>query len=282
VHKHVPEFIDHLRQRKMPRPLRASTIKVYGTVLLRWRDVYPGDINTATEDEIEGFLNRIRGNGSWRYVAAVALKNYYRWLGRPLGDRFKISLPAAREYPAVTDVEFELIKRHASPRIRNLINFLALTGVRISEALGAQAGDFELDRIEDGRRRPAMKVRGKGGKIRRIPLVHRGLVEWLRRQVAGPFEGMSYDQAWGGIHAAAERAGVQRLISEPGEYPPRYYVSPHAFRRYAATRLLDRGVDIDVVQTVLRHSNINTTLRYAKTRENRVWAQMGQGEAYVQ
>ena len=44
----------------------------------------------------------------------------------------------------------------------------------------------------------------------------------------------------------------------------------HRFRDTFATRLLDRGVPLDRVQKLLGHKDISMTLRYAKTREEKL------------
>ena len=52
------------------------------------------------------------------------------------------------------------------------------------------------------------------------------------------------------ISAAAQRAGL-----EPG-------VSTHSMRKTAATRLLERGVDLRTIQEILGHSELATTAQY--------------------
>jgi integrase len=295
THKNIPEFLDDKRD----EGLRWRTIRLYGQILLRFRDQAPTDINTLSEAQVKAYLRGIGGAGSHRRTAATVLKAYYDWLApavNPMAGIKRQKPPAPRDLMPITDEEFIRVKNAASPRIRDLIWFLALTGLRISEALYARAADFELSRIEGGERRPTMKVRGKGGKVLHVPLVNPGLVRWLAMRlktvtprevkvdgqtitVDGPFAGLTYGEAWDGIHKAAKRAGVQKRISDPGERPPRYYVSPHVFRRYAATSMLERGVAPDVVQTVLRHSSIEMTMRYARTREKRVWKELRANQA---
>ena len=47
---------------------------------------------------------------------------------------------------------------------------------------------------------------------------------------------------------------------------------PHRFRRTFATRALDKGMPIELVQALLGHTKIDTTLRYAMVRQHNVRA----------
>lgn len=276
IHKHIPEFIDYLKAKK----LRASTVRAYGKILLKWRNEYPGDINGATEDEVMAFLGRIRGTGSWQRVVRIVLRNYYGWLGRPL-DPYRVPAPevSRRAILPITAEEFARIHDAARPAgIKNLLTFLLATGVRIHEALGARRADFILDRVEGGHPRPVFMVRGKGGKTRTVPLTSAGLVSWLDDRLSishgqgadGPFAGMTYGQARYGFNEAAIRAGVQRVAWEENGIRG-MYATLHGIRRLAATRMLEREIPIDVIRAVLGHASVETTQRYAQTSETRMW-----------
>ena len=56
--------------------------------------------------------------------------------------------------------------------------------------------------------------------------------------------------AWGVLHAAADRAGLDRPVS------------PHTLRHSFATHMLDGGADIRVVQELLGHASVTTTQVY--------------------
>ena len=55
----------------------------------------------------------------------------------------------------------------------------------------------------------------------------------------------------------------------------------HAFRRGLATNLTDLGVRPEVIQRILRHGDLATTMRYVKTRAHRINDAMATFEAAV-
>ena len=47
-------------------------------------------------------------------------------------------------------------------------------------------------------------------------------------------------------------------------------VHPHKFRRTMATRAIDKGMPIEQVQSLLGHSQIDTTMKYAMVSQSNV------------
>ncbi|MER8562686.1 tyrosine-type recombinase/integrase [Mesorhizobium sp. M0578] len=144
-----------------------------------------------------------------------------------------------------------------------LLLFLARTGARVSEALGANACDLQLDRP-----RPQVLLRGKGRKERVVPIPD-DLVKALRtlmtergvnRQEARPlFVGTHETRLtrFGATHV------VRRAVATATLTRPRKSISPHVLRHSLAMTLLQSGVDLLTIQAWLGHSQVATTHRYA-------------------
>lgn len=146
-------------------------------------------------------------------------------------------------------------------RDRALLEFLYGTGARISEATGLDVDDLDLT---DG----AVRLRGKGGKERMVPLgqfASEALRSYLIRGRAGLLAGgtgspavflnvrggrLSRQSAWTVLQQAAARAGLDAAVS------------PHTLRHSFATHLLDGGADVRVVQELLGHASVTTTQIY--------------------
>ncbi|MEO7070882.1 MAG: tyrosine recombinase, partial [Nostocoides sp.] len=149
----------------------------------------------------------------------------------------------------------------SSLRDRALIEVLYGAGARISEAVGLDIDDIDL---EEG----VVRLFGKGSKERLVPLgsyareavtayVVRGRPVFSARGTgtAAVFLNqrggrLSRQGAWGVLRAAADRADLTG------------HLSPHTLRHSFATHLLDGGADVRVVQELLGHASLTTTQIY--------------------
>jgi integrase/recombinase XerD len=146
----------------------------------------------------------------------------------------------------------------AGLRARALLEFLYGTGARISEAVGLDVDDLDLEQR-------SVRLLGKGGKQRVLPVgsyAASALSDWLTRGrpslspkspavfVNARGGRLSRQTAWTILRAAARRAGIETAVS------------PHVLRHSYATHLLDGGADIRVVQELLGHASVTTTQVY--------------------
>jgi len=152
-------------------------------------------------------------------------------------------------------------------RASALLELLYGTGARISEAVGLDVDDLDLDGA-------AVRLHGKGGRDRVVPLGRcaiTALADYLRAgrpALAAPGSGaavflsrrgnrLSRQSAWTVLRTAAARAGVEG-------------VSPHVLRHSFATHLLDGGADVRVVQELLGHASVSTTQIYTLVTVDRL------------
>jgi site-specific recombinase XerD len=148
-----------------------------------------------------------------------------------------------------------------------LLLFLYNTGARADEAAHVLIGDLELG-LKPERDPSAVRVRGKGNKLRRCPLWAR-TVKALTALVSGraPGETVFRNRRGGaltrfGIHTVVERYAAKVAGEMPGLAAKR--VSPHTIRHTTAMHLLRSGVDINTIRAWLGHVSLNTTNVYAE------------------
>jgi site-specific recombinase XerD len=139
-----------------------------------------------------------------------------------------------------------------------LISLLALNGLRISEALGA---DITAMGSERGHR--TLTVLRKGGKIVTIPLAPR-TARSLDLAIGERLDGPIFRRADG---QRLDRHGASRIVPRVAKRASiSKQISPHTLRRAFITAALDAGVPLRDVQEAASHADPRTTMRYDRAR----------------
>ena len=134
-----------------------------------------------------------------------------------------------------------------------LVSLLALNGLRVSEATGA---DIEALGVERGHR--VLTIRRKGGKIVTIPLAPRtarAIDLAIGEGAEGPVflapDGRRLDRHGAGriVRRVARKAGIGKQVG------------PHTLRHAFITAALDAGVPLRNVQEAASHADPRTTMR---------------------
>ncbi|MDQ2729782.1 MAG: tyrosine-type recombinase/integrase [Actinomycetota bacterium] len=139
-----------------------------------------------------------------------------------------------------------------------LISLLALNGLRVSEAIGA---DIEASGIQRGHR--TLTIVRKGGKTVTIPLAPRSAraVDLaVGERAVGPIF-TSGDSRRLDRHGAARI--VRRVARRAGVVKP---IGPHTLRHTFITAALDAGVPLRDVQEAASHADPRTTMRSDRAR----------------
>ena len=143
--------------------------------------------------------------------------------------------------------------------------------MRVSELVSLPRSALRGDRM-------ILTVKGKGGRERILPLNQKArdiLDKWL--EATQPPAGSAAPEpkwlfpSWGEEgHLTRQKFArdLKALGARIGIDEER--LSPHVLRHAFATHLLDRGVDLRVLQTLLGHSDISTTQIYTHVMEERL------------
>jgi site-specific recombinase XerD len=155
------------------------------------------------------------------------------------------------------------VERHGRgpARLRDLAIVLTLrhTGLRVGELVGLTLPDVTL-----GQRGGQLRVRGKGNKERIVPLNHevrQALTAWLAIR-AERSDHDAYEEVFLGQRGPLSTHGIEVLVTKYARHAGLPALRPHALRHSFAKHLLDAGEDLVTVQTLLGHTNLNTTARY--------------------
>ncbi len=237
---------------------------------------------------LRAYLAALAARNSPRTMARklATLRGFYRFLVREgiltaspmdglINPRQSRPLPEVLDVASTVDLLAGAARGGDTPdplalRDAAFAELLYAAGLRVSEACELELGALDLGP------RPAVRVTGKGGKTRVVPLhlrCRRALEAWLRmrpavaRQEAGA---RVFVGACGGhldprvarriVADAATRAGLGR------------HVHPHQLRHGFATHLLDGGADLRELQELLGHGSISTTQVYTHLSLDRLTA----------
>ena len=265
-------FIDYLRVEK---GAAANTVAAYRrdlTKYLNWSLNNPG----ASIKDYAKTISNLAPTSLERNFSAV--RSFHNYLHR----EFKIAdptddlpetgkrqrLPKALTVEEVTKL-VEAAKDPSAPitlRDYLLLELLYSTGARVSEVVGINLNDIS-ESVIGGESIWVLKLRGKGGKERIVPLgsyaksaIDDYLVRCRPSLLKKLNEGalflnargtrLSRVSAWEIVKKAALKSGLTARVT------------PHIFRHSYATHLLDGGADIRVVQELLGHASVTTTQIY--------------------
>lgn len=240
-----------------------KTLDRYEYILRRFREFDSTPIRDVTVFNIRQFLSYEKNRGicdrtltGYRDV----FSSFFGWLHRegllqhnPCANLMPIKFRKEVRKP-YTDVDIERLKEACdTQRDKAIITFLLSTGCRISEVCGLNREDIDFQNLE-------CTVLGKGNKERTVYLndiAAMQLTGYLKERtdnLSALFIGKGSDRLKPGgirkrLNEIAARAGVDN-------------VHPHRFRRTLATNLINHGMPIQEVASVLGHDKIDTTMTY--------------------
>ena len=281
----VREFVAYLQVEKGMRPATCEAYRRDMEQFAEHLEQRNGLLTGATQADVSGFMERLRGHGvESRSIARKlsCLRGFCRWL---LLDKrithdptVNVESPASwKVLPkslAESEVAEMLEKTGAAARgadadglaLRDhaILEMLYGGGLRVGEIVALRVEDLHLDQAR-------AQVRGKGDKERIVPLGYPA-VEALERYLA-----LGRPEL---VRGGLQRVGnpIQRalFLSVRGRALTRQWVwemvrsasvdggkaSPHMLRHSCATHMVEHGADLRSVQTLLGHADIATTQVY--------------------
>ncbi|MCB5233841.1 MAG: tyrosine recombinase [Candidatus Cloacimonetes bacterium] len=265
-------FLFHL---KVERGMAENSVVAYETDLRDFFVFNPKEATKYDAEDITSYLLALQEIGLESTSLArkrIAIKQFFEFLMEndydieidfELVPRISIgsSLPDVLSVEEMSNL-LESIKTDTPLGHRNklIMELLYATGIRISELLGLSLHDIFADQ-------QMILVHGKGSKQRYVPYINSlsPLLESyinIHRPVLLKHKqsdllflnkyggGLSRMGAWKMLQNACLEAKLDRQIS------------PHTFRHSFATHLLEAGVNLRIVQSLLGHASINTTQIY--------------------
>lgn len=251
-----------------------KTIYQYDKILHKLSEELNKPFTEYSVYDIRFFLACKKQNG----LALSSLENtrsyisaFFKWMTREgIIDRnimdsiSPIKVPKEVKEP-FSDIEIDSLRSGCKTlKERALIETLLSTGVRVDELSKMNIDDINFSTM-------TVHVRhGKGAKerityINNLGKKHLTLYLESRKDETVPLF-VNYR------HERLNNNGIRDILNRIGKASNVDNVHPHRFRRTFATRLSSMGMDIQEIQALLGHSNINTTMRYIRINDTQVHA----------
>ncbi len=144
-----------------------------------------------------------------------------------------------------------------------IFELLYSTGMRVSELTGLNWEDYSPSE-------QLVTIRGKGGKIRPVPVgpaAARAVERYRGTTVDKPEEPIFLNNRGNRLTPR----GIRYLVDKyKAECPVSKPLSPHVFRHSCATHMLNRGANLKTVQVLLGHESLSTTQVYTHVSTDRL------------
>jgi len=239
------------------------------------------DLKDATKDHIEAFLvnlGRLKIADSTISRKLSAIKQFYYFL---ISDNeikidpsthVTVSVSSSKVPKFLTEDEIELLlnssksdKSKTGKRLSALLEILYASGLRVSELVSLKKSSIQSTHT-DKQKIFYLKVTGKGNKERIVPL-NDSAVDSIDNHIEAMNENERLSEylfpSGGKVkHLSRQRLGqiLKELAFNTGINPEK--ISPHIIRHSFASHLLNRGIDLRTLQTMLGHEDISTTQIY--------------------
>lgn len=288
MNRYTQSFIEHLQ---WERHLSPYTVRNYETDLVPFFEFLRGegiaDLRLVDRKLVRKYVAWLAMERQVRLTKASVkqghdtpsvarklsvLRSFYRFLVREklldINPVSRISMPKLDKRVPTFLSKQEVGKLIEAPELgtpltlrdRALLELLYAAGIRVSEIVGLDIDNIDLDARE-------VRVLGKGSK-ERISLMGKPALHALERYInlgRGKLVGKRRTEALF-LNRYGARLSVRSVQNTVRRYSLKEGLSqkvhPHSIRHSFATHLLDGGADLRVVQELLGHESLSTTQIY--------------------
>jgi integrase/recombinase XerC len=139
-----------------------------------------------------------------------------------------------------------------------IVELMYSSGLRVSETVNINIGDFEEDMT-------FLRILGKGAKTRIVPLgkfAVNAINNWIieRDKILTKSDALFLNSKGARLSIRSVQLRLKKMATKQG-LPP---IHPHMLRHSFATHMLESSGDLRTIQELLGHSSLSTTQIYTK------------------
>ncbi len=261
----IPEEYMNLLIRKR---YSANTVKVYTSMFQAFMNYFPDkNLDDITENDVKKYQDYLikskKVSISTQNQAINSIKFYYEKVkgGEKMDLRIERPFKEKKLPEIISEHEvLKLLKATHNLKHKAIITMLYSSGLRRSELINLRLKDIDYDKR-------IIFVRGGKGRKDRTTLLADNTVLILRKyiDIYRPnywlFEGARRKQ-----YSPTSVAAILKSASKKADLNK--MVRPHMLRHSFATHLLEQGVDLRYIQSLLGHGSAKTTEIYTQVRSH--------------
>lgn len=278
IKKQIEQFLHFL---EVERGLSPRTIQAYKYDLNKFANFllnknYP-KVDNVTKNDIREFLSELAKNGFQKPNAGItrarklsAIKSFFKHLTREgivdINPAIDIETPKIpeREPSYLTEQEYELFLQtvkekstvYYNARDLAIVTMFLGTGMRLSELVGLNLNTVDV-------KARLVKVLGKGNKERIIPLSDKVIValeKYLKSRPEIDTEAFFVSRLGNRLSSGSVYHLIKHFLKESKIKKGK--VGVHSLRHTFGASLLNKNVNLVVIQELLGHKRLETTRRY--------------------
>ena len=273
TYNNVPYFYKSFLVAKHIEGMCDSSLRTYNLHLSRFFLKANKPVELLTTNDIRLYLYNYKNDNNVddstvEHVRTI-LNSFFNWCvsneylqKNPVSNIKRIKCEKKERQP-LTKVELELLRDACSNvKERAILEFLYSTGCRVSELCNAKLSDFNSDNR-------TILLHCKGNKQNTCYLNAKAYVA-LNKYLETRNDNIDvlFLSNWKKQYT---KEGIEHLIKKLKQKANiTKQVSPHVIRHTTATIAIEQGMPIEEVSAMLGHTNINTTLIYAKVNKDKL------------
>lgn len=257
-----------------------STLYNYNLILHKFMDFFSTKtVSMIKTMDIQFFLANYKKEHNVKNSTLngiiFCLKKFFSWLEEseyiiknPMKQVKEIKVEK-RLKQVMSDAEVELLRDSCKDiREQLLINFSLDTGCRVSEIVGVNISNINMDKL-------SCTVIGKGNKQRYVYFTEKTKL-LITKYLKDRKEFDEHEALILGTKFPYKRIGSRSMqvminkIKDRASLSDKEYITMHSCRKYLGSRLINKGVSLESVRKILGHSNPSTTLIYAQMKDETV------------
>ena len=250
-------LLDYLRFQSslQPRPSAASINERLADVDRALRNAFPDAPSQVAHGFQQTFLQR-KPMGLGRPRVAIS--------------RLRVKQPKLNIVPLSVDEVARFWASFHTARDLAIVGMMLMHGLRSGEVLALNPEDVLLSEAQ-------LRVRGKGGKLRFLPLAPETtqlLDHYLHLERPNPCSAALFVVLKGPAHGTRMTpAGLRFLFRYHRQTTGIQLANPHRFRHTFASDMVRAGMSLPALMKLMGHADIETTLRYVQVTPQDVYLQ---------